>query len=153
MLLKITDRFTRGLLAGIIAGIITKAYDILAYYLNFSTFRWLDVAGIITYGRKPLSTVEAIFATLSTWFFHALLGVIFVYLIQRLFSSDNLFLKGWFYGVTCWFLIYALIIIFKVPEFSIIPLKTSVSNFIGASIWGLVLAAVLQRLEKPSDIA
>lgn len=149
-MLKITDRFTRGLLAGIIAGFITKAYDILAYYLNFSTFRWLDVAGIIIYGRKPLSTVEAIFATLSTWFFHALLGVIFVYLIQRLFSSDNLFLKGWFYGVACWFLIYALIILFKVPEISIIPLKTSVSNFIGASIWGLVLAAALHRMEQPS---
>jgi len=151
-LLKITDRFTRGLLAGTIAGVITKAYDLLAYYFHFSTFRWLDVAGIIIYGRKPSHIAEAIFATMSTWFFHALLGVIFVYIVQRLVSSDNLFLKGWFYSVTCWFLIYALIILFKVPEFSVIPLKTSVSNFIGASIWGLVLVAALHRMEQPLDI-
>ena len=151
-MLKITDRFTRGLLAGIIAGVVTKPYDILAYYLNFSTFRWLDVAGIVIYGRRPLNAGEAVFATLSTWFFHALLGVIFVYLVQKLVSSANLFLKGWYFGVICWFLIYAIIILFKVPEISAIPLKTSVSNFIGASIWGLVLTAVLYRLEQPLDV-
>jgi len=141
------DRFTRGMLAGIIAGVITKAYDFLAYYLHISTLRWMDVAGTLIYGRKPLNLWEAVFATLSAWLFHALLGVIFVYLIQRLFSSANLILKGWFYGVIGWFVIYSIIILFKAPEISFVPLRTSFSNFIGASIWGIIMALALLWLD------
>ena len=149
----IRDRVTRGLLAGIVAGIITKGYDVLAFYLHFSTLRWLDFSGIMMFGRKPLSLGEQIFATLSVWFFHALLGIIFVMLIQRMISSDNLFLKGWFYGVVWWFMIFAIAHLFKIPQLALVPLKTSVSNFVGASIWGLVLAAAVKWLDRKAKVA
>lgn len=146
------DWFVKGILAGFIAGVITKAYDLMAYYLHFSTLRWFDVAGTLIFGRKPLNLWEAVFATLSTWFFHALLGLMFVYLIQKtVLSRHNLFLKGWFYGVTWWFLIYVIIMLFKVPEISFVPLKTSLSNFISASIFGLLLAGTLQWLNHRSQ--
>lgn len=148
----LNDRFTRGLLAGIIAGILTKVYDLTAYYLHFSTLRWFDVAGTLIYDRKPFSFWEAFFATLGTWFFHTFLGVIFVYLIKKPLLSNNLILKGWFYGVAWWFIIFAVIILFKVPDISLVPLKTSLSNFVGASIWGLLLASALQWLDRKNNI-
>ena len=73
-------------------------------------------------------------------------------LIQRMISSDNLFLKGWVYGVAWWFVIFAITHLFKIPDLVLMPLKTSVSNFVGASIWGLVLAAVVQWLETKAKI-
>ena len=146
--MTIKDRFARGMAAGIFAGIITKIYDLLAFYIGISTLRWFDFAGIMIYGKKPMSLGEQIFATLGTWFFHALLGILFVFLIERLFLSDNLLLKGWFYGVSWWFIVYAVNQLFKVPELASIPLKTSLSNFVGASIWGLIMAAVVHRLDN-----
>lgn len=147
------DRFTRGMLAGIIAGILTKFYDLSAYYLHFSSLRWLDVAGTMILGRRPISPGEAVFATLGTWFFHAMLGIIFAFLSRRTLGSHNLLLKGWYYGVSCWFLIFAVLILFKMPGLSFIPLKTSVSNLVGASIWGLLLAWSLQWLDRKSNLA
>lgn len=70
--------------------------------------------------------------------------MIFVFLVQKLFSSDNLLLKGWFYSVIWWFIIYAISHLYKVPELTYVPLKSSFSNFIGASLWGLVMAYVLK---------
>lgn len=148
----IRDRFTRGMLAGIVAGIITKVYDLLAFSFHFSTLRWFDFSGIMIYGKKPLNLWEQIFATLGVWFFHAILGVIFVLLIQRLVSSDNLFLKGWLYGVAWWFIIYAIAHLYKVPQLVLVPLKTSVSNFVGASIWGVTLAAVVRWLDTKAKL-
>jgi len=148
----IRDRFTRGMLAGIVAGIITKVYDLLAFYLHFSTLRWLDFAGIMLLGRKPPNLAEQIFVTFGVWFFHAILGVIFVMLIQRMISSDNLFLKGWFYGVVWWFMIFAIAHLFKIPQLALVPLKTSVSNFVGASIWGLVMAVAVQWLDRKAKV-
>ncbi len=142
------DRFSRGLLAGIIAGVITKVYDLTAFYLHLSTLRWFDFTATMIYGHKPLNLGEQIFATLGTWFFHSMLGIIFVFMIERLFSSDNLFLKGWFYGVAWWFIICVIFQLFKIPEFSNIPLKTTLSNFVGASIWGILLAAAVMWLNR-----
>ncbi|PKM80533.1 MAG: hypothetical protein CVU89_13355 [Firmicutes bacterium HGW-Firmicutes-14] len=148
----IKDRLTRGLLAGLSAGIVTKIYDLLAFHYGISTLRWLDFAGIMIYGRKPVALGEQVFATFGTWFFHALLGIIFVFLIQRVFSSDNLLLKGWFYSISWWFIIYAVFQLFKVPELASIPLKTALSSFVGASIWGLLLALALHWLDRKSNI-
>ena len=144
------DRLTRGLLAGFIAGIITKVYDLLTFYFGISTLRWFDFAGVMIYGKKPVTLEEQVFATLGVWSFHALLGIIFIFLIQRLISSGNLLLKGWFYGVMVWFLIYAISHLYKVSALASIPLMTSLSNFIGASIWGLLMALAVKWLDNKS---
>lgn len=62
----IRDSFTRGLVAGVAAGIVIKPYDLLAYYLGFSTVRWFDFAGTMMYGKKPLNLTEQVFATVGT---------------------------------------------------------------------------------------
>lgn len=144
----IKDRFTRGMLAGFAAGVITKIYDLLAFYLGISTLRWLDFSGIMIFGKKPVYLTHEVFATLGTLFFHALLGIIFVFLIQRLFTSNNLLLKGWFFSVALWFSIYAVFHLFKIPELEFVPLKTTISSFVGASIWGLSLATIVHMLDN-----
>lgn len=144
----IQDRFTKGVIAGFAAGMITKIYDLITFYFGLSTIRWMDISGVMIFGRKPTYLSEKIFATMGAWFFHALLGVVFIFLLQRLFNSKNLYFKGWFYAVFWWFVIYAIIQLLKVPEISFVPVNTSVSNFFGASIWGLVMAFIVDWQEK-----
>ena len=144
----IKDRVTRGMIAGFIAGVITKIYDLTAFYLGISTLRWLDFAGLMMYGKKPAYLSYQIFATLGTLFFHALLGIVFVILIRQLLTSNNLLLKGWFFGVTLWFVIFSVFHLFKIPDLNFVPLKTAVSSFVGASIWGLTLAKIVHWLDN-----
>lgn len=146
--MNIKDRITRGMIAGFTAGVITKVYDLTVFYLGISTLRWLDFAGLMMYGKKPVYLSYQIFATLGMLFFHALLGIVFVIMIQRYLTSNNLLLKGWFFGVTIWFIIFAVFHLFKVPELSFIPLKTTVSSFVGASIWGLTMAKIVHLLDN-----
>ncbi|KUO53409.1 MAG: hypothetical protein APF76_09210 [Desulfitibacter sp. BRH_c19] len=146
--MTIKDRVTRGMIAGFVAGVVTKVYDLLAFYFGISTLRWLDFAGIMMYGELPVFLSYQIFATLGTLFFHALLGIVFVILIQRLLTSNNMLLKGWFFGVSLWFIILAVFHLFKVPELNFVPLKTTVSSFVGASIWGLTMAKIVHWLDN-----
>lgn len=146
--MTLDDRATRGMIAGFVAGIITKSYDLTAFYLGISTLRWMDFSGLMMYGKIPVYLSHQIFATLGTLFFHSLLGIMFVILIQRLLTSKNLLLKGWFFSVALWFIIFAVFHLFKVQELNVVPLKTTISSFVGASIWGLTLAKIVLWLDN-----
>lgn len=146
--MTLNDRATRGMIAGFAAGVITKIYDLTAFYLAISTLRWMDFAGLMMYGKIPVHLSQQIFASMGTLFFHSLLGILFVILIPGQLTSKNLLLKGWFYGVTLWFIIFAVFHLFKVQELNVVPLKTTISSFVGSSIWGLTLAMIVRWLDN-----
>lgn len=141
------DRFANGLVAGFISGIIIDILNFAAYYLHWSTMRYLDWAGIMIFGRKPTFLSEEIFAQLVQLAFSAFIGVLFAYLYFEITSRYYL-LKGIFLGVMFWFFIYAAGIALKLPHLSVIPFKTSLMNFVGAIIYGLIAAETLRRFDK-----
>ena len=145
--MTIHDRSTIGILAGTAAGLITKAYDLLAHYFGISTMRWMDFSGIMLFGYKPQTLTAQILATLGMLFFHAGMAITFVYFIKPL-TSKNLLLKGWFFGTGLWFAIYAIFHLFKVPEMASLPIKTVASSFAGATVWGLSMAMIINWLEN-----
>ena len=132
------DRFVKGFISGIIAWVPTFIFNYGAFYLKLSTLRWSDFAGIMLYGKKPHGLPENLFALLGVIFFLGLLGVVYAYLIPKLLSEYYVF-KSWVYGVTLWFVFYSVTLLFKVNYLKLIPLKTAICNFIGASIWGITL--------------
>jgi len=136
--LTLKDRLTRGLIAGIAAGIIQDVLDYTAYLLNLSQLRYLDWVGIIVFGAKPVTRGETFLALGGEIFFSGILGVIFAYLIQKI-NSSNIFLKGWLYGVVIWFGTYSVMTLFKVEGFVKIDFYTALSDVITSSIYGLVL--------------
>lgn len=141
------DRFTRGFIAAIIAGVPTAIYNWLAYYLHIANLRYSDFASVLIYGHKPNSVGETVFAIISTFIFVGLLGSIFG-LVVPIIKSDNIVFKGWAYGTGLWFSFYALTYLFKVPELLTIPLWTAASNVVGAGIWGLLFGYTVNWLEK-----
>jgi len=143
------DRFTRGFIIGMIAGIPSEGWNLISRFaLEISQITYADFAAVLIYGKKPATIVEFIFAETVTFFWLGLLGVLFLYIIPAIDSKKNLMFKGWAYGVFVWFFAYAVTILFKVPELAQISLSSSASHSVGASFFGFALAILTDRLEK-----
>jgi uncharacterized membrane protein YagU involved in acid resistance len=59
-------------------------------------------------------------------------------------TSQGYLIKGAFYGLAIGIILYAIPTLFKTPDITIVPLKTTISNHIGAVLWGLVMAYLLR---------
>lgn len=141
------DRFHRGLIAGIIAGVIMNVWSFISYYLlQFTTRKYVDWTGVILYGDLPRNIGETIYALLIHLVWTGLLGVIFAYILPRITSRGYL-IKGVFFGFVTGFITYAITTLFKTPHITITPLRTVISDHIGGVIFGLVLAQMLYWLD------
>ena len=137
-------------LAGLTGGIVMNLYSFILVALNWTEMPFYKWAAIIILGKDDVGgTIAVVLGVIGHLIFTSLIGIGFSYLIPRLESRYLLF-KGWVYAICVWFVIYGFSMLFKVQ--GIIPIlpKTAVSNFFGASIYGLVTAFVAGRLEEKS---
>lgn len=141
------DRFTRGFLSGIIAGIPTFIFAHIAISLKWTTLRWANFAAIFIFGRQSINLMEEVVSTVAVFFVCGMLGVIFAYIIPQI-SSANYLLKSWVFSIAFWFFAFALTVLFKVPGLIIIPGKTAIINFLMATIWGLSLGYCLKWFDS-----
>jgi len=140
------DRLTRGFYGGLAAAVLQNAWSFLAYVLGLTTLRMADWSAIVILGRGgPFSTSEILLGLTGHLIWSGILGIVFVYLIPHV-THRHLTLKGLLFGWSVWFFIYSLTLLFKVGPTLNLPLKTPVSDFIGATIYGLALAWIATRL-------
>ncbi|WP_371379165.1 hypothetical protein [Sporomusa aerivorans] len=140
------DRFARGVVAGLIGGIIAVVYSFIAGFMGFTTLRIADWVAIFIFAHTPpFSVSEMVYATLGQLAMACALGSIFAFWIPQV-TSRNLLFKGWFFSISIWFLLYAITTLFSLQGTVPTPFKTAVSNFVGATIFGLVQAYALQAL-------
>jgi len=142
------DRFARGLVAGIIGGIVMNIWSVMAVYIfGWEIIRFVDWAGIILYGDMPRSHLEGIMALVLQLLWSGLLGIGLAFLIQQVTSREYL-IKAVFFGVMVGFIVYAIPVMFKMPYLSQKSLVTVASNHIGGAIWGLTSGLVLRWLDS-----
>ncbi len=141
------DCFVNGIIAGIGAGIIQNLLNFISYGLHFTKLRYLDYASIFLYGNYPTIWIETIFAQLAQLIFNGFLGIIFAMLVP-LIKKDYLLLKGWYYGTSVWFIINSIGALYKVPSLLHNTWQTVFSNFLTSSVYGLLLAYLIWRLEN-----
>jgi hypothetical protein len=142
------DRLTRGFVAGLIGGTAMNLLNLISvYFCRFAKCLYLDWAAAMLYGHKANSLIEAIVALIAQVVFTGFLSIIFAHLIPAI-TSRNFWIKGWLFGILSWFLIYAVFILFKVPEFGHRPVESVISNFFTASVYGIIQAEALLYLEK-----
>jgi len=151
MMSLLDDRFTRGFIAGLIGCIPSIIFNQVMYLLKISKLRYLDFASVFVYGQKSAGTLEELFAALITIFFTSTLGIIFIFLIAAI-STQNIVFKGLLFSAGSWFLIYSVVILFKIPEINNVDLLTAISNLIGATIWGISLVYSLLWIKKKQKI-
>jgi len=139
------DKFTRGFIAGMTGGLVANTASLLFGFLGLTTLRFADWTAIITLGKAPpFSTGEILFALAANIGFMGILGIVFIYLIP-LIKSTNLLFKGWIFSTFIWFLIYSVTALFKVEGTMPLPLTTALANVVTTSIYGLVLAQVSEK--------
>ena len=146
-LVDIEDRFTRGFLAGLTAGLAMNIFSLISLTLGWVELTFLDWAGVFIFGRQHAGVPENAVALGGQLFFAAMNGVFFAYLLPAL-NSRSYFLKGLIFGLLIWLFSYAIAILFRVPFLSRLDLGTVTSNITGALIYGIVLALFLDWLEK-----
>lgn len=145
--MDLSDRFTKGFLAGIIGGVSTTILGYLFFQLKFGTLRFADFAAIMVYGREAEGVLEVLFAILIHWGFSGAAGAFFVYLLKKI-RTENLIFKGWIFGVGIWFFVYIVTELFKIPELDTISLSSSVSNLLASSFYGIVMVYAYLYLEQ-----
>ncbi len=151
--MNLGDRLTRGFVAGMIAAIVTNIYGFIAYAFKLSTLRYPDWLGIIMFNHAPpFNSFQMIWAILVHLIFGGITGTIFVYLIPQV-TSKNLLFKGWLFGTSVFLIIYSLDLVLQLEGLENMPIKTTLSDFIGASIYGLVLAEVTKWLTNKSPVS
>lgn len=141
------DRFTRGLIAGIISSIIMNVWDFISFYLlKFSNLLYLDWASIMIYGDKPANLSEYMFSLITQIAWSSLLAIFFTFLIPHI-TSKNYLIKGAFYGFIISFIIYSVPVLYKIHYLQNVSTNTAISHAIGSTLWGVVLALMLRWLD------
>lgn len=138
------DKFTNGFIAGLVGGTATAIVGLIAYLFK-STLSFVDISGIIVFGRIPNSFIEYIVALFIQLGFSAFFGIAFAYLIPVL-SWKNYLVKGWFYGMVIWFVIYGVMSLFQIKGLTNVPVQTVISNIIGASFFGITMTMTYKVL-------
>ena len=146
--MELTDRLTRGFLAGVVGGILMDIISYISLKLNIANFHHTDWPALILFGQQSANTVEVIFAMIIQLIFVGSLGILFTYLLTTLFSSKNHLFKGWLFGVMSWFLIYVIASLAKFPELTPLDTGTAITDFVIASVYGMVLAETIRWLEN-----
>lgn len=146
--MTLNDRFTKGVIAGTIAGLALNVETLTFYYLlKATTLRWLDWAAILAFGRKPSNPPETIVAFFMQLAFSSFLGVVFAYLIPKI-SSKNIYFKGPYLGLAVLFFLLSIVHLFKVPGLTNQPFGNITTNIIAVITWGFMVAFGMNFLDK-----
>lgn len=146
MRIRIEDELLRGFAAGAIAGLVMIIPDHILFLLGFNTVRYLDWAAIMLFGYPPEALWTTAFAQIGHLFFAGVLGVIFLFVLPRM-HTKHLYFAGWLYSVVAWFILDAVVRLFKAPFLTTVAAGTTLTNFVGATVYGIVLVWAMVWLE------
>ena len=124
------DRFYRGLVAGTVAGIPMNIWSNVTREFGFGELRFLDWAGMVIYGSLPVTLFQQAYAQIIQFFWLGFLGVIFSFLIPKVTSRGDIG-KAVFFGVIMGFILYAIPVLFKVPNLTATDSVTVLNNHLG----------------------
>ncbi len=146
------DRFIAGWLSGLIAGVIMNAWSFFSFHvLTFTKYRFIDWTGGMIYGKTPESVLEIIVALILNLLFAGFLGSIFAMILLYI-CSDFLYLKGIIIGSVFAFVFLSAPTLFQEPTFKSMNVNSVISNYIGATIWGLATARTLRGIDRKGFI-
>jgi hypothetical protein len=143
------DRTFRGLIAGLIAGVVFNIWNLTDFYFfHISNLRLLDWVAVLTSGEKSQSFFQSITDLIIQLIWDGFLGIIFAHLLIKI-TSRGVIVKSVLYGTLCWFFFRAIAILFKItPLIAGHTFPSRFSNLLGAVLWGIVLGSFLKQFDK-----
>lgn len=144
----ISDRFTRGWVAGACGGLLGGIIGNQPYYIGISTMCITDWVSILVLGRKqPFSLPDQLNGLFVLTWSTGCVGIIFAFLLPLL-TEKNIYFKGWIIFLIPWWTIYLLTALAKTEGTLNLSVMTALSNGISTSIIGLT-AVYCYRLFGP----
>jgi len=146
--MELRDRVTQGFIAGVVGGIIEMIFTLAIYYgFGLIKYRYLDFAAVITFNHRPQDLLQAVVAELVVWAFVGFLGAFFV-LMLNVIGRKNIVMKGSFWGLLSWLLIYGFVTVFRIEGLYPTNFITSVIHLIGGMLYGTVMAYTFVYVTK-----
>lgn len=147
-----SDRYVRGSIAGVAAGIAMNAVSALTVgVLNLGEDLATDYMAEMLFGRQAMMLMDKIISFMAHLLFTGFLGVLFSFMLLLVGSKFILF-KGITFAWAAWFILYSVGILFEVPLLKTNTASTVTTHFITASVYGLTLAALTAYLEKKGTL-
>ncbi len=141
----IDDRMTRGVIAGAVGAVVQNVYIFAAQIAGFTRTNYEDYSEIFFFSRLLPGLFPTFFGLVGHLIWDVFLGIIFVYGI-KLTSSRFYVLKGVVYSAFIWWLVNVISLLFRIPVFDSLSYREQGAYFVGALLFGLVLAFTLKIL-------
>jgi hypothetical protein len=141
------DRFTQGIMAGIIGWFFQAIFTLSLVALKVSKLSFADFGAVLAFNHKPKGILEFLLAEFIVIVMQSALGGVFAWWIKRI-ASANILLKGAFFGGFSWFTIFTMATLYKLPE--IYPIGSGTASIIltGSVIYGFMMAWGLLLLNR-----
>jgi hypothetical protein len=142
------DRLYRGFAAGVVGGVVATALGYISYPMGFTTMRLADWAALLIFAHEPpFSLEEHLFSVFIHIGWCGAVGSLFAYFLTWV-TSRHIIFKGWLLGTTPYFVIYLLTSLFHTPGTVPTPFNTALSNYIGSTLFAVVMAYTYKILDQ-----
>ena len=142
------DIFMRGIIAGVIAGLIKDIPSIIVHLSHSDVFpTYWDFSGMIGFGQVPNTFLNICLAIIVELGFSITIGIAVVYGISKI-KSHHYLLEGGYFGAAVWFFIRASMWIFAVKEFNKPQMFAFVINLTTSIGYGLLIAYIDKLLKN-----
>lgn len=129
-----------------------NTWSFFSYHvLNFTKHRYIDWTGALIYGKLPESILEIVIAIILNLLFAGFLGGVLA-MIMFVLGSDHYLLKGVIIATFFSFMFFTIPTLFQEPILKTVGVESVISNYIGATIWGLTVSTVLHRIDISKTI-
>ncbi len=151
--MTVDDRFTIGLVAGSIAGVVQLLWSLMSRFVFHWTNKSLAGFGaLISFNKPPESLFEHFWGSLVALGTAAGLGIVFAYLLFYI-RRENLYLKAVVFSMAAWYLLNDAIIP-RISDTTEGPfsLGTVSSGAIGSILFGVVLAFIFKYFMERAHV-
>lgn len=142
------ERFINGIIGGAIAGFLKNILNAIFHnWLKLTKLSFWDYSAAVTLFRHPGNIGEQFYAFTYEIFFCVLLGIIYVYLKEKIRTGHYL-IRGAVYGILIWFSVHAVILAYQIQQLIKTDLATSLVNSLCSLFYGVLLAWIIHYLEE-----
>jgi hypothetical protein len=142
------DKFYRGFVAGVLAGIPLNAWSLFSYHiLGLTDLRMLDWAGMAIYGRLPGTPLEVVPSLVMQLIWSGFRGIVFASLATDV-ESRGYVGQGVIFSLIFSFFEGAVSVLYRVPHLSERSSGTVLSSYLGSLLWGVLLGLLCRGLAR-----
>lgn len=140
-----------GVISGMIGSLVQILYGFVTVGLKITDRTFEDFAKIFIMYHNQKGFLSFMVGFLAQIGLGGILGILFAYLIQKIYT-DFYYFKGLGYGFVIWLFLGIAGTVFRLPLFHEIPPGPALVTLVGALIYGWVNAFCLRWIDRRTNL-